>query len=103
MYHLAKAPEIVAKLREELREMNYLPGSESEVRDIQDAKYLNGVINEALRLHPAVPSGLLRVTPPEGININGTFIPGGVTISAPLYSLGRRKFCCSLLILSRQC
>ena len=91
MYHLAKTPHLVTKLREELREMNYLPGSETEVRAIQDAKYLNGVINEALRLHPAVPSGLLRLTPPEGINVEGTFIPGGVTISSPLYSMGRRK------------
>ena len=91
MYHLAKAPHLITKLREELREMRYLPGSETEVRDIQDAKYLNGVINETLRLHPPVPSGLLRLTPPEGINIEGTFIPGGVTISSPLYSMGRRK------------
>lgn len=91
MYHLAKDPQVVANLRQELREMNYLPGSETEIRDIQDAKYLNGVINESLRLHPAVPSGVLRLTPPEGIEIQGTFIPGGVTISSPLYSMGRRK------------
>jgi cytochrome P450 len=91
MYNLAKSPHIVTKLREELRELNYLPGSETELHDIQDAKYLNGAINEALPLHPAVPSGLLRLTPPEGINIEGTFIPGGVTISSPLYSMGRRK------------
>ena len=91
MYHLAKSPHIVTKLREELRELNYVPGSETELHDTQDAKYLNGAINEALRLHPAVPSGLLRLTPPEGINIEGTFSPGGVTISSPLYSMGRRK------------
>ena len=91
-YHLAKAPQIATKLREELKEMNYIPGSETELRDIQDAKYLNGIINEALRLHPAVPSGLLRVTPPEGIHIDGNFIPGGVTVSSPLYSMGRCKF-----------
>ena len=91
MYHLAKDPSIVTKLRQELKEINYCPGSEAEVRDIQDAKYLNGIINEALRLHPAVPSGVLRQTPPEGIDIEGTFIPGGVTISSPLYSMGRRK------------
>ena len=92
VYNLAKDPQVVTKLREELKELNYLPGSESEVRDIQDAKYLNGIINETLRLHPAVPSGLLRLTPPEGININGVFIPGGVTVSSPLHSLGRCKF-----------
>lgn len=34
---------------------------------------------------------MLRVTPPEGITIGETFIPGNVTISTPLYSLGRRE------------
>ena len=79
-----------SKLRKELDSF-YKPGSESEFRDLQEATYLNGVINEALRLHPPVPGGVLRVTPPEGITIGSTFIPGNVTISTPLYSLGRRK------------
>ena len=34
---------------------------------------------------------MLRVTPPEGITIGETFIPGNVTISTPLYSFGRRE------------
>jgi len=90
-YHLAKEPQIVSRLREELAPI-YAPGSETEVRDIQDAKYLNGVINEVLRLHPPVPSGLLRQTPPEGIIVGEKFIPGGVTVSAPTWSMGRCKF-----------
>jgi cytochrome P450 len=89
-YHLAKEPHIAAKLRKELAPI-YTPGSETEVRDIQDAKYLNGVINEALRLHPPVPSGLLRQTPPEGLMVGDIFIPGGVTVSAPTWSMGRCK------------
>ncbi|CZR64603.1 related to pisatin demethylase cytochrome P450 [Phialocephala subalpina] len=91
-YHLAKEPYIITKLREELATF-YKPGSENEIRDLQDAKYLNGVINEALRLHPPVPSGVLRQTPPEGITVGDTFIPGGVTISAPSWSMGRLESC----------
>jgi cytochrome P450 len=87
-YHLAKEPEIVSKLRDELRRI-YTSGSETEARDTQDAKYLNGVISEALRLHPPVPSGLLRQTPIEGIMVGDTFIPGDVTVSAPTWSMGR--------------
>ena len=89
-YHLCQSAQIFAKLRKELDSF-YKPGSESEFRDLQEATYLNAVINEALRLHPPVPSGLLRVTPPEGITIGSTFIPGNVTISTPFYSMGRRK------------
>ncbi|KAE9369395.1 cytochrome P450 monooxygenase-like protein [Stipitochalara longipes BDJ] len=91
-YHLAKEPHIVSNLREELA-LIYSPGSETEVRDIQDAKYLNGIINEALRLHPPVPSGLLRQTPPEGIMIGDKFIPGSVTVSTPTWSMGRLESC----------
>jgi cytochrome P450 len=51
--------------------------------------HLNGIIYEALRLHPPIPSGLLRVTPPEGISFEGVYIPGGVTVSVPTHPLGR--------------
>lgn len=78
----------MAKLREELEPI-FTPGSPSECRDIQDAPYLNAVINETLRLHPPVPSGLLRQTPPEGLTIDGTYIPGDVVISAPTWTMGR--------------
>jgi cytochrome P450 len=89
-YHLARSTEVFTKLRKELDSF-YKPGTESEFRELQEAAYLNGVINETLRLHPPVPGGMLRVTPPEGITIGQTFIPGNVTISTPLYSLGRRE------------
>jgi Cytochrome P450 len=95
-YHLANSSGVFSKLRKELDSF-YKPGSDSEFRDLQEAAYLNGVINEALRLHPPVPGGVLRVTPPEGITIGKTFIPGNVTISTPAYSLGRRGFSLSIL------
>ena len=59
--------------------------------------HLNAIINEALTLHPALPSGGLRQTPQEGLTITGQFIPGNVVISAPRYSLGRRKCYASTL------
>ncbi|KAE9378415.1 cytochrome P450 monooxygenase-like protein [Stipitochalara longipes BDJ] len=92
LYHLARSQGVFSKLRKELDSF-YKPGSESEFRDLQEATYLNGVINETLRLHPPVPGGVLRVTPPEGITIGSRFIPGNVTISTPAYSLGRLESC----------
>ncbi|KAF7879414.1 hypothetical protein EAF04_000610 [Stromatinia cepivora] len=89
-YHLCLEPHHIAKLREELEPI-FTPGSPNECRDIQDAPYLNGVINETLRLHPPVPSGLLRQTPPEGLTIDGTYIPGNVTVSTPTWTMGRLK------------
>jgi cytochrome P450 len=89
-YHLARSPHIMDKLRSELSTF-YEPGAESEFKDLQEAAYLNGVINESLRLHPPTPSGLQRLTPDDGLVIGSTFIPGNVTVSTPFWSVGRRK------------
>ncbi|TVY16496.1 Cytochrome P450 monooxygenase FCK2 [Lachnellula arida] len=91
-YHLSRLPKVSSALRKEL-DAFYQPGSESEFKDLQEAPYLNGVINEALRLHPPVPSGLPRFTPPEGITIGSTYIPGNVQISTPFWSMGRLESC----------
>lgn len=86
-YHLAKTPEVVRSLREEL---DALMGEDDEIthNKIQDAEHLNGVIHEALRLNPPVPSGVFRKIPPEGVDIGGTFIPGNTVIQMPNYVLG---------------
>ena len=84
-YHLAAAPTEITKLRTELQALT----SFSDNRELISMPHLNGVINETLRLHPPIPSGGLRDTPPEGLDIDGTYIPGGVTVLVPAYSLGR--------------
>lgn len=85
-YNLAKHPEQVEKLRQELRPLTQ---GEWTDKDIQSASHLNGAINETLRLHPPVPSGLYRLTPPEGLQVGNVYIPGGVTFFTPQYSMGR--------------
>ena len=87
-YHLAKDPEIVRKLREEVGPMMAVDGAVSHAK-IADAEYLNGVINETLRLHPPVPSGVFRDSPKEGVWIKGTFVPGNTTIRMPGYAMAR--------------
>lgn len=85
-YYLAKDPEHQRKLREELRP---LMGSEWSDKDINQAQHLNGCINEALRLHPPVPSGLQRMTPPEGLEVDGRHVPGSAVFYMPQYVMGR--------------
>lgn len=57
------------------------------------AAHLNGVIHEALRLNPPIPSGYPRVTPPEGMTIKDVYIPGGTTVVIPLRTMGRSEAC----------
>ena len=99
-YYLAKDPSQVQKLREELEPL-MLSDEPFNVRIVQNAKHLNGVINEALRLHPPTPSGGFRTTPPLGITVDGVFIPGGVNVNVPLYAPGRCGYHCIGLLLIR--
>ena len=88
-YHLAQEPAIVEQIREELRPLT--AQGEWHDKDIHNAATLNGAINEALRLHPPVPSGVQRTTPKEGMYIGETFIPGNTSYWMPQYVMGRGK------------
>lgn len=98
-YHLAREPAQVEKLRAELGPL--IPDFTNFTQQaIQDAPHLNGAINETLRMYPPVPSGLLRDTPPEGLYIEDTFVPGNTTVSVPFRPLGHRKWFCPFPIWS---
>ena len=90
-YYLALNPAQVDKLRKELEPLMRRDEPFS-VRNVQNAKHLNAVIHETLRMHPPVPSGVFRTTPPQGITVDWTFIPGGVNVIVPFYAIGRCEF-----------
>ncbi|KAA6415515.1 MAG: cytochrome P450 [Lasallia pustulata] len=89
-YELAKNPDHVLKLREELAS-HLASGSDLSHQQIKNLDHLNAVINETLRLYPVAPMGLARLTPPEGIEIEETYIPGNMTVSCPQYVIGRSE------------
>ena len=84
-YYIAASSEHAYKLRAEIDSLTSL----TDIHALEQMHHLNGMINEALRLHPALPSRGLRVTPSDGLTIGGRYIPGGVTVVAPRYSIGR--------------
>ncbi|MCJ1457542.1 hypothetical protein MMC28_007910 [Mycoblastus sanguinarius] len=88
-YRLVQYPEHMERLQKELDSV----GSIDNLKLLQSLPHLNGVINETLRLHPAVPTGGLRETPPQGIMISGRFVPGNTVICAPRYTLSRLESC----------
>lgn len=71
--------------------MDELFDSDRGVDAISLAKlpYLDAVILETLRMHPPVPSGVQRMTPPEGLQIGETFIPGDSIVQIPSHTLYR--------------
>ncbi|KAK0711712.1 cytochrome P450 monooxygenase-like protein [Lasiosphaeris hirsuta] len=86
-FHLAYDPALVRTLQ---RELDALPDLAHD--RLASIGLLDAVINEAMRLHPPVPSGTQRVTPPEGLRIGGKagyFIPGDTIVQVPSYTVFR--------------
>ncbi|KAJ0268841.1 hypothetical protein Brms1b_012536 [Colletotrichum noveboracense] len=79
LYNLLKSPDTMAKLRGELAEFT----SRGELsqsptfKESQKMPYLQAVIKEALRVHPAVGLPLERIVPEGGVTIDGRFFPAG--------------------------
>ena len=65
---LAKYPNQVRKLRSESEPLLAAASGKAHLdpKDVFRAPHLNGVIHEALRLNPPIPSGYSLVTPPRG-------------------------------------
>lgn len=90
-YYLARAPLQVEKLREELQASSWKSSGGTPHRNVQKAEHLNAIINETLRLHPAVSTAMPRKTPPEGILVGEVVIPGDMTVWCPQWVLSRDK------------
>ncbi|KAK6609525.1 cytochrome p450 pisatin [Botrytis cinerea] len=54
-------------------------------KEAQGLPYLQAVIKEGLRVHPAVGLGLQRIVPAGGTTIANQFIPGGSTVGINAY------------------
>ncbi|KAF3905323.1 hypothetical protein AA313_de0200835 [Arthrobotrys entomopaga] len=91
VFWLLRRPKALSKLQTEIRDtFQYLEdivhGSDPKLRN---CTYLNAVINESMRISPAVPGDTPREILPGGLVIDGKFIPGGTDVGTPIYSIHR--------------
>lgn len=84
-FFLVKYPEHAEKIYNELTHIE-----PHDVNALSALPHLNAVINESMRLLPVALSITTRVTPPEGLHIEGCWIPGNTKVAAPRYSIFRR-------------
>lgn len=95
-YFLLKNPRVYAKLMQELDDAVANGTIESRPNKIvswsesQKLPYLDAVIQESFRLHPAAGLILERIVPPQGMDILGEFIPGGTIVGCNAWVLHRR-------------
>ncbi|CAG9972476.1 unnamed protein product [Clonostachys byssicola] len=93
-YFLLKHPEELERLMGELDEQKRTGGFKRtdglvDWEEVRDLPVLGAVIKEALRIHPAAGLTLERITPPEGVQVSGKFIPGGTIIGCNAWVLHR--------------
>jgi len=76
-YHLLRNPEVMSKLCQEIRGA-FKSDMEINTAAVSGLKYLQAVVDEALRCYPPVPTGLPRIVPKGGEVLVGRYVPSNV-------------------------
>ncbi|KAK1992154.1 cytochrome P450 [Colletotrichum falcatum] len=91
LYHLLKRPGCYQKLREEADAVQPSRRSEFTFHETQGMPFLQAVIKEALRIHPAFGVPIERVVPEGGATIAGRFFPAGKKVSVHCWVENRNE------------
>lgn len=70
-------PDTYQQLCDEIRSA-FAAESDITVTSTQGLKYVEACLQEAIRMHHPTPGSMPRVLPPQGLVVDGTFIPGNV-------------------------
>ncbi|KAI3534291.1 L-ornithine-N5-monooxygenase [Colletotrichum filicis] len=89
-YYIARDARLRQRLYEEIAPMHSktLEG-EFAVTDLNKLDLLEAVITETLRMYAPAPINGPRMAPSEGVTIDGTYIPGDVTLCTPIHCYHR--------------
>ncbi|RFU30754.1 hypothetical protein B7463_g5576, partial [Scytalidium lignicola] len=84
IYFLCRYPAVLRKLQTYLDAA--MPNGERDwsYEKIKAVTYLDDIINETLRLKPALLTGGYRVTPAKGIKVDEIYIPGNTNVFVPV-------------------
>ncbi|KAI9848834.1 MAG: hypothetical protein M1837_006350 [Sclerophora amabilis] len=86
-FYLAHYPHAYARAAQEVRSTF---GDCSEIRigpKLNSCSYLRACIDECMRMSPSVGSSLFREVQAGGAMVDGEFIPAGVDVGTPIYSI----------------
>lgn len=87
LWELALTPNHQERIREEWLASGLSGSSEMTAEQIDSLPFLDGFVQEVLRLYPAVPIILKEAA--TDLNLRGQFVPKGTTIHLPVYAYNR--------------
>ena len=98
-WNLSHEPQVWQRLQKEVSSLeNPLSRERPIFEQLKEMKYLRAVLNESLRLHPAVPSNLRQAVTDTMLPVGGgndgkspVFVPKGTQVAYGVYAMHRRK------------
>ncbi|CCC10483.1 unnamed protein product [Sordaria macrospora k-hell] len=93
-YYSLKDPRVWSKLQSAVRSADIKPGQPAPHAVARAIPYLEAVIRETIRYHPAVSMIMERIVPAESLGLalpDGSVVPGGSMIGMNPYIVGRNK------------
>ncbi|GBP92745.1 hypothetical protein EVAR_100503_1 [Eumeta japonica] len=90
LFELAKHPDILDKLHEEVDDLFERSNDNPTYEDVNNMKYLDMVLDESMRIHPAIGDVLRRCTKTGGVlPVGQIHVDKGTLIHIPVYALHR--------------
>ncbi|EED16249.1 benzoate 4-monooxygenase cytochrome P450, putative [Talaromyces stipitatus ATCC 10500] len=83
-FYLAKYPSTLKKLQHLLDQA--MPGGAADwsYEKAKSVTFIDDIINETLRLKPALLTGGYRCTPAQGLQVDDVYIPGDINVFVPV-------------------
>ncbi|EFX04226.1 benzoate 4-monooxygenase cytochrome p450 [Grosmannia clavigera kw1407] len=91
-HFLMTNPHTLKKLEQEVLAANFEPEGVVPYSSARALPYLDAVIRESMRMHPAVCMPLERYVPDSGLTLpDGSFVPSGTAVGINPYIVGRNE------------
>ncbi|GAP85068.1 putative averantin oxidoreductase [Rosellinia necatrix] len=85
---LLQNPGVLAKLTDEVRG-RFGSAAAITLAGTSECRYLQGCVEEALRVYPPSPQPHHRIVPAGGAVVNGEALPAGTSVAVPVYAAAR--------------
>lgn len=94
-FHVLSDKRVYARLQDEMATAaadGTIPASGNIAwAEAQSLPYFQACLKEAMRVRPAVGLNITRVVPPEGAELDGLLLPGGVAVAVNGWALHRDR------------